>query len=316
MAKKQKAEQLTDTEFSGEASAEKKPTDKLRKVLFWTVPSVILLALGGFTVYFFEIPVGTTALELGNKIPFVEKIIPDPDDSGPTSEEIKHAEEVNKWKQKYSASAKKLKSKEKEIAELTHELKEAAKELEQAQRNLDDFKSSNFELQQQINKEMNERVKEQMKELAAVYKSIPPKKAANMLSAMSVEDAAITLAQLNNSQQSSILSAMTDTKKAARLSLLIKEIAALQASDVTFLKAQVRQIALQQENPTETLAETLSGMQPAQAAGIIKSMMATNSYSVIELLKQMDAAVRAKILTEIQASDANMATEIASGLNR
>ena len=86
---------------------------------------------------------------------------------------------------------------------------------------------------------------------------------------------------------------MKDAKKAAQITLLVKEIAGLTEPDPIVLKAQVHQIALQQENPTQILSDTIAGMQPAQAAGIIKSMMTTNSFTTIELLKNINTNTRA-----------------------
>lgn len=282
-----------------------KKRGKWRKILIWTVPSLVCVSLAIFLINFFGIPVGKTVQDLGNKIPYVNSIIPDPT---PAPKKKLATKEENEWKEKYLSTSTQLKDRDQEIDELTKELGDAEKKLVE-------LKKDNYELEQLLDEKKSKTAQKQMKQLVAIYTSIPAKKAAEMLSSLPLEDAAITISQLKTDQQSSILSSMKDAKKAAQISLLVKEIAGLSESEPIVLKALVHQIALQQENPQQLLSDTIAGMQPALAAGIIKSMMVTNSYTTIELLKNINTSNRAQILTEIHKIDANMAAQIAASLN-
>lgn len=282
-----------------------KKRGKWRKIFIWTVPILVCVSLAIFLINFFGIPVGKTVQDLGNKIPYVNSIIPDP---APTPKKKPPTEAEDEWKEKYISTSNQLKDSDQEIDELT-------KELSEAEEKLIELKKDNHELEQSLDEKKSKAAQKQMKQLAAIYTNIPAKKAAEMLSSLPLEDAAITVSQLKTDQQSSILSSMKDAKKAAQISLLVKEIAGLSESEPIVLKALVHQIALQQENPQQLLSDTIAGMQPAMAAGIIKSMMATNSYTTIELLKNINTSNRAQILTEIHKIDANLAAQIAASLN-
>ena len=89
----------------------------------------------------------------------------------------------------------------------------------------------------------------------------------------------------------------------------------LQVTDQASLKDQVQQLVKDQENPTVTLAETIEGMDPSQSAGIIQSMMSSNSTVAMNLIKNVNTTNRSQILTEIAKLDANLAADITAQLN-
>lgn len=282
---------------------EEKQRGKWRTILFWIVPLLVIVILAIFLGNFLGIPVAKNVQEWGGKIPIINSIIPDSPQQAFTSEN------ENDWEQKYLTSRSEVKDRDKEIEELN-------KQLEETQKGLEDMKKVNQELLQQLDTKQSKAVQDQMEQITAMYADIPAKKAAAMIASMPLEDAALTISQLKPDKQSSILGSMKDAKKAGQITLLLKEISGLRETNPEVLKDLIHQIALQQENPTQTLADTIAGMPPAQAAGVIKSMMATNSQTAMDLLKNVNTNSRAQILTEIQKTDANMAVQIAAGLNR
>ena len=133
---------------------------------------------------------------------------------------------------------------------------------------------------------------------------------------MSLEDASLTLMMLNQEQQSSILGGMKDPKKAAQITMMLKDIASISETDSLTLEQQVHELALQEENPTKTLSDTIAGMPPTQSAVIIQSMMGTNSIVAIDIMKRISTSSRAQILTEIAKIDAKLAAQITGELNK
>jgi flagellar motility protein MotE (MotC chaperone) len=136
-----------------------------------------------------------------------------------------------------------------------------------------------------------------------------------MFESLPLEKASLTISLLDQDLQSSILGSMKDVKKAAQITMMLKEIAMLNEVDQTSLEGQVHELALKQENPSETLAETIAGMPAAQSAGIIQSMLGTNSKVAMELMKNVNTNSRSQILAEIAKSDPKLAAKIAADLN-
>ncbi|AGK55365.1 MotE family protein [Bacillus sp. 1NLA3E] len=279
---------------------EEKKHGKLRTILFLMIPVLVIVILA----IFLGIPGGETLQKWGNKIPVINRIIPDP-----APNKTNTSDSQNDWQQKYLASSAEITDRDLQISKLT-------KQLRDTKTGLEDIKKNNQELQRQLETKQAKAVQNQMKQMAKMYANIPATKAAAMIASMPLEDAALTISNLKPDQQSSILGGMKDAKKAAQITLLVTEIAGLTEMDPILLKDQIHQIALQQENPTQILAETIAGMPSAQAAGIIQSMMVTNSQTAMELLRNINVNNRSQILTEIQKTNADLAAQIASSLNR
>lgn len=277
---------------------------KRQSIIFWGSSLVGMIILGLFLANLVGFPVGKTIQEWANTIPIVNRIIPDP-----ASQQATTTGSQSDWKQKYLTSSAEVKDRDQKIADLN-------KQLTDTQKGLEDMKKTNQDLQQQLDTKQTKLAQDQTKQIADMYANIPATKAAAMIASMPLEDASLTISQLKQDQQSSILGSMKDAKKAAQITLLVKDIAGLTETDPAILKDQIHQIALQQENPTQTLADTLAGMPPTQSAGIIQSMMGSNAQSAMDLLKNVNTSSRAQILTEIQKTDANMAAQIAASLNK
>jgi flagellar motility protein MotE (MotC chaperone) len=282
---------------------DKKQHGNLGSIFFWGIPILFTVILCVIVLNFFGIPVGKTLQEWGNKLPIINKIIPDP---APT--QALKLNNPDNLKQQSLTNSKVLKEKDQKIIELN-------KQLSSNQTKVEDLQKSNGELQKQLDKKQTQAVQDQMKQVAGIYANIPAAKAAAMFESMPLEDASLNMSLLEQDQQSGILGSMKDAKKAAQILMMLKEVALLKETDQTALKNQIHELALKQENPTEVLAETITGMPPTQSAGIIQSMMATNSQVAMNIMKNVTTNSRSQILTEISKVDAKLAAEIATNLN-
>jgi flagellar motility protein MotE (MotC chaperone) len=282
---------------------DKKQHGNLGSIFFWGIPILFTVILCVIVLNFFGIPVGKTLQEWGNKLPIINKIIPDP---APT--QALKLNNPDNLKQQSLTNSKVLKEKDQKIIELN-------KQLSSNQTKVEDLQKSNGELQKQLDKKQTQAVQDQMKQVAGIYANIPAAKAAAMFESMPLEDASLNMSLLEQDQQSGILGSMKDAKKAAQILMMLKEVALLKETDQTALKNQIHELALKQENPTEVLAETITGMPPTQSAGIIQSMMATNSQVAMNIMKNVTTNSRSQILTEISKVDAKLAARIATNLN-
>lgn len=282
---------------------EQKEHGKLKVFFYICFPILFIAIFGAFILNFLGIPVGKTLQDWGNKLPVINYIIPD---SAP--KQAINVDGTNNWKQKYLQDEQLLKEQDQKIAELN-------KELNSNQKGDQNLKKSIIALQKQLDTKQTQKYQDQMNKIAGIYGNMSPSKAAAILESMPLGDASTTVSLLNQDQQSSILGSMNDAKKAASITMMLKEIATLTETDQAALNAQIQDLALKQENPTQTLAETIAGMPPTQSAVIIKSMMGSNPQVAMELMKSVTTDSRSQILAAIANTDVKLAAQITASLN-
>ncbi|MCD4839669.1 hypothetical protein LRS37_12505 [Neobacillus sedimentimangrovi] len=275
---------------------------KFHSFLFFGIPILLTVIVVVIAINFLDIPVWKSVKNLGNKVPVLNEWIPDSEDAYAGQDE-----DSDDWQRKYEQSQKNLKEKDQKINELNEKL-------ETNQSELGNLQQYNEDLQKQLEEKQTKKMKEQMKQMANIYANMQPSKAAAILSTMSLEDASIIVSQLTQNQQSSILASMKDTNKAGQITMLLKEISNLEATDLEALKSQLQGIVQNQANPMATLTETISGMPPGQAAIVIESMMSSNSQMVTDLMKNLSSQSRSQILTELAKMNAKLAAQITANL--
>ncbi|WP_251554692.1 hypothetical protein [Neobacillus muris] len=264
-----------------------------------TFTTILLLIIFIFMGY----PVGKTLISWGNNVPVLNHIVP-----GSAVKETAASPGAGSGGQKAETSTAGLKDKEQEISDLKQQLESSQKQLSQ-------LKQTNLQLEKQLETKQSEALKEQMEKTAALYQNIPSAKAAAMLESMTIEDAVLTMAMLEEDEQSKIIASMKDAKKAADMTMILKGLPIETETDQEALKEKVQEMAQLQASPTQTLAETIAAMPAEQSASMIQSMMESNAQVAMELMKNISTANRSQILTEIAKADAGLAAQITAGLN-
>ncbi|WP_318507761.1 hypothetical protein [Bacillus sp. T3] len=278
---------------------------KRRKLesLFYIViiPLIFTSIFGLIFINVLDIPVWKSFKEWGNRVPIVMNIVPGVNSAKPNSG--------------YSIVSDNAKAPEKELNEKNEKIIELKQQISANKKSIEKLKQSNEELQQQVKVTQSKEFQKQIKKVAEIYSDIQPSKAAAMLVTMPIEEATLTIAMLNPNQQSSILGSMKDPKRAAEITMILKEIVVLKETDQVSLQTKIREIALKNESPTKTFAQAISGMQPVQVAAILQSMMAVNSQVTIDVIKDLPTVNRTSILAELAKVDGEMAQQITSNLN-
>lgn len=291
--------------FEERDKMEEKHRSKLANIFYiGIIPLIFTVILVSFLLNFMGFPVVKTFKEWGNALPLINQFIDDP-----PSAEAQNPDNSDEWKNKY------LKS-QSDVKVLDQKLSKIKKELSSNQNDLEELKQENMDLQSQLKEKKSQQSKVEMKQVADIYANMSASKAAAIFEAMPLEDAALTIRMLDQEHQSSIIGGIKDPKKAAEITMLLKEIASISETESLTFEQQVHELALQHENPTETLSETIAGMPPAQSAVIIQSMMGTNSIIAMDILKKISTNSRAQILTEITKIDAKLAAQITGDLNK
>jgi len=283
---------------------EEKHRSKLANIFYIViVPLLFTVILVSFLLKFMGFSVGQTFQEWGNQLPLINQLVADPEHV-----QAKNQDDSDYWKKKYESSNSVVK-------ELNRKLSNLKKELSSNQNSVEVLKQQNTDLQTQLKEKETQKSQEDLKQVAGIYENMSPSKAAKIFEAMSLEDASLTLMMLDQEHQSSILGGMKDPKKAAHITMMIKEIPSLYETEQKTIEEQVQELALKQENPADTLSDTIAGMPPAQSAIIIQSMMKSNSVVAMDLMKNISTSTRSQILTEITKVDAKLAAQITAALN-
>ncbi|MBL4952954.1 hypothetical protein JK635_12095 [Neobacillus sp. YIM B02564] len=286
---------------------EEKKHRKLKSFIFFGLfPILIMFILGLFLFNWLGFPVWETAQKWGNQVPVLNYLIPD---TASTSSVANDDRQTKLWKEKYNLSHADLKKATKEIDSLNNEVDSMLQQL-------DNMKKTNKQLEFQLKDQAKQNIAAQQKKIAAIYENMSPSKAASIIEAMSVEDGAITISSLDSDQQSSILAGMKDTKRAAQITMLLKEIGNLNTADPNLLKQQLQDVLQSQDDPAASLADTIAAMPPAQAAMLIQSMMKSNAQTAMALMKKMNTNSRSQVLTEISKKDAGLAAQISVNLEK
>ncbi|MBN6185828.1 MotE family protein [Aneurinibacillus sp. BA2021] len=253
-------------------------------LLFTLALSAIIAQMFGYNV------VGVLAKEL-NKIPYVEKIIPDAA-VAPAKESAEEKPITKKEDEKISDLETRLATKEREVAEL----KKKAELDQQKMKQLEQQRADNQASASEEQKKTDEEKQKQIKSLAKIYTTMSAGKAAPILEKMAPEEAAQLLLVMKAEERSGIMAKM-DPKKAADLSLLLKETSLGDSADPTVL--QQRLLEVKYNTSVRELASSISSMQPANAADLVERLFKADEKKAVYVLSQMEASQRGQILSEL-----------------
>ena len=237
-------------------------------LLFTLVLSAVIAQMFGYNV------MGILAKEL-NKVPVLEKVIPDAavDSSAP-------AEDGNKADEKDSKISEleiKLEAKEREIADLKRkaelEKQKMDQVLQQAQKHQEATKAAE-----------KKATEEEQKKAAPILEKMAPEEAAQLLLTMKAEERSAIMAKM-------------DPKKAADLSLLLKEASPEDLAEPSAIQQQL--LELKYNASVRELASSISSMQPASAADLVEKLFKTDEKRAVLVLSQMNAEQRGQILSKL-----------------
>lgn len=278
---------------------------KLGSILFfWFTSFLIVIGLVALMLKIMGMPVGQTFLSLGNKIPVLDEILPE---ATPIYAQAEEQDDADYWQKEYEKREAELQEKTQQIAELNQQLSNNEKDF-------DDLEKKILQLENQLDAKQSEETKQQMKQIAKIYEEMSTSKAAALVEVMPIEEATATLMLLKSEQQSGILGGIKDTKKAAEITMLMKEAALFPNDDQLSFDAKIKELARVNQDPVDAISETIAKMPATQSAEIIQSMMATNAKVAMDIMNDVSSVIRSQILAEIAKKDASMAARITADI--
>lgn len=277
-------------------------------VIFTAILTVILLSI-------FDYNVMNTVLNMANKIPVVEKLVPDPDLSEASPEpspsddgngtaadedsEDAMSSDVQELQGSLQAALESINQKDELIAQLQLQLEEISSEAED----------------EQITEE---KYAVNIQRLASTYADMMPSRAAAILQNLTMSELVLVLSEMRASDQINILEKM-NPRLAAEASIQLKDIESVENLQIAALQERLQ--VYRDQEPSEPdaltdldLAQTFAGMDADSAAEILLQMRSTNGTKVVAILRAMEVASRADILAAIAEQDDLAAAQISTQL--
>ncbi|WP_405114144.1 kinesin [Paenibacillus sp. FSL K6-1217] len=305
-------------EFEDEGSA-----GKLERFLFLMIPIIFTLVLLGVLLTLFNMDIRNNVLEIANKIPVIEKWVPDPppDPAAPGEAAEKPPAES---KEQAASSASTIKELKAQLAAGEEKLKQAeedktaeTKKAEALQKQVDELKTA-AETAAATEEEEDPYLKK-VTDLAKLYAGMKASKAAPIMENLTTDEMVQIFSVMSNSAKSAILEKM-DAKKAADVSIKLKE--TTNSTDMAIAALQSR---LKQEAGTaapkpsanldqEKLGQTFTSMPAADAAVLLGSMYSLSPDKVITVLNTVSDSVRSSILGEMTKKDSKQTAKIVNRL--
>lgn len=282
-------------------------------LLFTLILTGMLLSLLGYDVV-------NKALTIGNKIPVLEKYLPEPSIEGEFEEtpQPRLEEQIARLNEEIAVLNEEIQRKQTEIETMKKEYES----------NDDQVKKLNEEilsLQKQLEQERVSEEERQlrMKELAKLYTTMSASKAAPIMESLSMEEAVLVLASMKPDERAGIVAKM-NPQKAADLTILLKDLQLSEKDEIAALQQRIQALtkALSEVEKTrrdiEEMVSSFAGMNPATVADLLiemqKSPSAQEKEKVIAILAKMSNRQRGTVIEKLNEKEPALAAQLTSKL--
>lgn len=295
------------------ADVEKSSYSGFERFLFFVTPILFTAVLLGVLLLMFNAEWRNAALEIGNKIPVVKSILPDPTKP---NEPIANSDEeltVNNAKAKVEELNALLTDRETALKQATEQTVQQKQQIDELQGKLD-----------QLTKESSEKTitsdayHARISSLAQMYGKMTPSKAAPILENMTLDESALVLGEMSATERGRVLERMTP-KKAADVTMKLKDSETVDSREIAALQSRVKELELKGGEDSSTLdtAElnrTFSAMKADKAAALLIQLAGTNQSKVLRILGVLDDAPRSSVLSAMSDLDKKVTANLVSKL--
>lgn len=302
---------------------EKESSGGFERFLMFMIPIVFTIVLLGVLLALFNPNIRNTFLEIANKIPIVEKWIPDPS--------------LDPEKSKLDQTKDQLKSTEATNEELKNKLSEQEAALTKANESKTKQEAEMQKLQTQIDTMKQEAAtkattaaqggeteissyQKQINELAKMYSDMSPSKSAPIIQNLTQEEIVLMFEAMKTPNRVAIMEKM-DPKIAADVTMMMKE-----AKPSTDLQVAALQSRLNKNQTTTTstqestklnkvqISQTFATMTPQSAADLLFQTYKISPDKALTVLNSVDDATRSAILGKMSTIDSVTTAKILNKL--
>ncbi|WP_127580613.1 magnesium transporter MgtE N-terminal domain-containing protein [Paenibacillus koleovorans] len=294
------------------AEVEKSAYGAFERLLFFATPIIFTVVLLGVLFALFDQSLLNGMLRAGNKVPVLEKFIPDPTEPvGKPSKPSTTNTEPN-----FEEQALQLQN---TIKQLEASLSQSTLAGQTKDQSIKDLQAQVAALQEQSKAKTQEdaEYKTQVQQLASMYAKMSPSKAAPILENMTLKEAVLILSEMKANDRGEILEKM-DPRIAANASIQLKDVVPTKDRTIAALQERLevnqKQAALPQTVSKEDLGATFSGMDAKSASAILLEMYPLNQTRVLQILASIDNGGRSRILAEMTKTNKPAAAALSSRL--
>jgi flagellar motility protein MotE (MotC chaperone) len=283
----------------------------LERFMFFLTPILFTLVLIGVLLTLFSPDVRSRMLETANRVPLLERIVPDPPaDRQPLDEntirEMNHGEKIAELESLLAA-------KEAEIAELAGIRAELEQTVALLEARIEELTKQSAERQL-----TDEEYQARISELASMFGQITPSKAAPILESMTMDEMVLIMDAMRPEIRVSVMEKMTPSV-AAEATVRLKDTVTAKDRQIAALQARLSEYESAQAESSGNMNDdqiilTFSSMKPDSAAQILLQMAGLNQAKVLELLGSLPAAARADIIEAMNSQDSKTTAQLVNRL--
>jgi flagellar motility protein MotE (MotC chaperone) len=268
------------------------------------IPALFASLLGGVLLSLLGVDVLGKILNWGNTIPYVEKVVPDPSPES-VSKEVALDKQVTTLQQEQVKSKQTITSLQEEATKKDATIQALQKQVQDLQKTMEDKRTTDEERQKQY------------QDLAKLYTTMSPKNAASIVENLSLQESVTVLTKMKPEQRAAILEKM-DPKKAADISILLKDTVVNKDDDIAALQERVNVLTKalsetrQDSTSMDKLINTFSQMPAEDAASILRKLMGTNQSRAVSIVAGMANDKRAQVLSAIAKEDVRLKENVAA----
>ncbi|WP_059045352.1 MotE family protein [Paenibacillus rubinfantis] len=290
------------------------------RFLFFMTPILFTVVLLGVLLTLFNIDFRNTLIDLGNRIPVVKNLVPDP--KVPEDEVEQAAEEEQKQKESTEATVKELKD---QLAQQQVELQTANQQAAEQQEKVKELQDQLATVQQEASVQQQsaeaEAYQKEVKKLANLYAEMSPSKAAAIFDKLTTEETLQMLSVMSNESKVAILEKM-NPQKAADISIKLKDVNTSEDLAIAALQSRLKMEAAADSSTTTTgtglsdteLSQTFSSMAAEDAAKLVLQTYKLSPEKGLKILKSVNGTTRSKILAEMAKADEKTSVKILNQL--
>jgi flagellar motility protein MotE (MotC chaperone) len=313
-----KAESMNASQEKGgrivaSADMEKSNYSGFERFLFFVTPIVFTAVLLCVLLLMFNSQWRNAALEIGNKIPVIKSILPDPakppEPIGNTDEQLK----VTNAKAKVDELNTIITDRETALKQATEQTVQQKQQIVELQGKVDQLTKDNTE--KTIS---NEAYQARISSLADIYGKMTPSKAAPILESMTLDESALVVGAMSDTIRGRVLERMTP-KRAADITIKLKDAVTVDSREIAALQSRIKELELKAGAGSSTLDtvklnKTFSAMKPANAAVLLLQMAGTNQSKALRILGVLDDTARSGILSAMSDTDKKTTAALVSKL--
>lgn len=300
-----------DMEIENEESA-----GKFERFLFLMIPIIFTLVLLGVLLTLFNMDIRNNVLQVANKIPVLEKWVPDPpgDPADPNQQSEKQEASSEKTIKELKAQ---LAQQEENLKIVTDEKVAQEAKVKALESQIEKMKTEAEEVSVE---ETEDPYQKQVTDLAKLYAGMKASKAAPIMENLTTEEMVQIFSVMNKASKTAILEKM-DPQKAADVTIKLKETTTSSDMSIAALQSRLKKEAGTPATTTtstnldkEKLNQTFSSMTPASAASLLGEMYKISPDKVVTIMNTVSDSVRSSILGEMTKNDSAQTAKIVNRL--